>query len=77
MRTPRETIDVKPGGFVVHPPGEVHEYANGAERTLLFRVRYGADMRARHAEWRGRAGWTQSAEDAEYYRAHPITPPTR
>jgi quercetin dioxygenase-like cupin family protein len=77
MRTPRETIDVKPGAFVVHPPGEVHEYANGSERTLLFRIRYGADMRARHFEWRGRAGWTQSADDAEYYRAHPISPPPR
>ena len=30
MRTPTETITVKPGAFVVHPPGEVHEYANGA-----------------------------------------------
>ena len=68
MRTPGETIDVKPGAFVVHPPGEVHEYANGPARTLLFRVRYGADMRARHFTWRDRAGWTQSAEDAEYYR---------
>jgi quercetin dioxygenase-like cupin family protein len=72
MRTPRETIDVKPGAFVVHPPGEVHEYANGPQRTLLFRVRYGADMRARHFAWRGRQGWTQSADDAEYYRSHPV-----
>jgi hypothetical protein len=29
-------------------------------------------MRARHFEWRGRTGWTQSADDAEYYRAHPV-----
>jgi quercetin dioxygenase-like cupin family protein len=72
MRTPRETIEVKPGAFVVHPPGEVHEYANGPHRTLLFRVRYGTDMRARHWQWRGRAGWTQSADDAEYYRQHPL-----
>ena len=36
MRTPKETIDVVPGSFVVHPPGEVHEYINGPERTLLF-----------------------------------------
>jgi len=40
------------GMFVVHPAGEVHEYANGPHRTLLFRVRYGADMRAHHAQWR-------------------------
>jgi hypothetical protein len=51
----------------------VHEYANGPQRTLLFRVRYGDDMESRHAAWRGRADWTQSAEDAEYYRRHPVT----
>ena len=73
MRTPTETIAVSPGAFVVHPPGEVHEYANGPQRTLLFRVRYGADMAARHLQWRGRQGWTQSAQDAEYYRQHPVS----
>jgi quercetin dioxygenase-like cupin family protein len=72
MRTPDESIVVKPGAFVVHPPGEIHEYANGPRRTLLFRVRYGSDMSARHFEWRGRDGWTQSADDAEYYRQHPV-----
>jgi quercetin dioxygenase-like cupin family protein len=72
MRTPEQTIEVVPGAFVVHPPGEVHEYANGPARTLLFRVRYGADMAARHLQWRGRAGWTQSADDADYYRRHPL-----
>ena len=72
MRTPGETVQVTPGAFVVHPPGEVHEYANGPARTLLFRVRYGADMAARHLAWRGRAGWTQSADDAAYYQAHPV-----
>ena len=73
MRTPDETIAVVPGAFVVHPPGEVHEYANGPQRTLLFRVRYGTDMASRHVEWRGQHGLTQSAEDAEYYRRHPVT----
>ena len=73
MRTPDATVEVKPGGFVVHPPGEVHEYANGPARTLLFRVRYGADMAARHNDWRGRQGWKQTAEDADYYRRHPVT----
>lgn len=72
MRTPTETIDVVPGAFVVHPRGEVHEYANGENRTLLFRVRYGEDMKAHHCDWRGNAAWTQSAEDAEYYRQHPV-----
>jgi quercetin dioxygenase-like cupin family protein len=71
MRTPERTISVAPGAFVVHPPGEVHEYENGPQRTLLFRVRYGANMAARHLDWRGRAGWMQSAEDADYYRLNP------
>ena len=72
MRTPTETMPVTPGAFVVHPAGEVHEYENGQERTLLFRVRYGTDMVSRHVAWRGNPGWTQSAEDAEYYRKHPV-----
>ena len=71
MRTPTQAIDVVPGAFVVHPPGELHEYANGAQRTMLFRVRYGGDMRAHHHAWRGNASWRQSPEDAEYYRRHP------
>jgi quercetin dioxygenase-like cupin family protein len=71
MRTPSETIDIVPGAFVVHPPGELHEYSNGPARTLLFRVRYGADMSSRHLEWRGNAAWRQSPRDAEYFREHP------
>jgi quercetin dioxygenase-like cupin family protein len=72
MRTPKETVAVTPGAFVVHPPGEVHEYENGPERTMLFRVRYGADMRAHHCGWRGNPEWRQSREDSDYYRHHPI-----
>ena len=72
MRTPDTTVEVAPGAFVVHPPGEVHEYANGPQRTLLFRVRYGSDMAARHLDWRGRPGWLQSAEDVDYYNKHPL-----
>ena len=71
MRTPTQTVDVVPGAFVVHPPGEVHEYANGPARTMLFRVRYGADMATRHLEWRGDPQWKQSTGDAEYFRQHP------
>ncbi len=71
MRTPDQTVAVAPGGFVVHPPGELHEYENGDARTLLFRVRYGTDMAARHFDWRGRAGFQQSADDADYFRRHP------
>jgi quercetin dioxygenase-like cupin family protein len=71
MRTPGETSAVTPGSFVVHPPGEVHEYANGPERTMLFRVRYGADMQTRHMDWRGNPAFKQSPQDAEYYRQNP------
>jgi len=72
MRTPDSTVPVTPGSFIVHPPGEVHEYENGPTRTLLFRVRYGNDMLSRHVSWRTIPKWTQSAEDAEYYRQHPV-----
>jgi quercetin dioxygenase-like cupin family protein len=73
MRTPKETVPVTPGSFVVHPPGEVHEYENGPSRTMLFRVRYGDDMASRHCAWRGNPEWMQSAEDAEYYRKNPVS----
>ena len=73
MRTPEQTVAVTPGSFVVHPPGEVHEYANGPARTLLFRVRYGSDMLSRHVEWRGNAAFKQRPEDAEYYRQYPVS----
>jgi hypothetical protein len=38
-------------------------------------VRYGNNMAARHLQWRGNAGWTQSAQDAEYYRLNPASVP--
>jgi hypothetical protein len=72
MNTPRGNVEVTPGSFVVHPAGELHEYANGHERTLLFRVRYGTDMVARHMCWRGRPDWTQRPEDSEYFRRNPV-----
>ena len=71
MRTPTRTIDVVPGSFVVHPKGELHEYINGPQRTLLFRVRYGDDMSTRHMENRQHKEWTQSADDAAFFRANP------
>jgi len=71
MKTPETKVEVRPGGFVVHPPGEVHEYTNGPERTLLFRVRYGADMVSRKVDWPTNEGWTQSAEDAAYFAQNP------
>ncbi len=45
MRTEEGEVGIGPGAFVVHPPGEFHQYTNGADRTLLFRVRYGTDVR--------------------------------
>ena len=70
MRTPERTVPVTPGSFIVHPAGEVHEYANGPQRTLLFRVRYGADMSTRFIDWRGNPDWKQRPEDVEYFRRH-------
>jgi quercetin dioxygenase-like cupin family protein len=48
MRLPDRTVDLVPGAFVLHPPGELHEYTNGPERTLLFRIRIGDDMTSIH-----------------------------
>ena len=71
MRTPERIVDIVPGSFVVHPRGEVHEYVNGPQRTLLFRVRYGEQMRTRFVARRQHSDWQQSPEDAEYFRMHP------
>ena len=72
MRTPEQVVDVSPGSFVVHPRGELHEYVNGTRRSLLFRVRYGDDMRSMAWDNRGEDGWVQSDEEAEYFRRHPV-----
>ena len=72
MTTPEGTIEVKPGAFVVHPPGEVHEYANGPERTLLFRVRYGADMAPRMVDWPSNPDWQATPEDIDYFEKNPV-----
>jgi quercetin dioxygenase-like cupin family protein len=68
MRTPEETVEVRPGSFVVHPPGELHEYLNGKERTLLFRVRYGEDMSGRTKEWPSNPNWQPRPQDTAYFR---------
>ena len=68
MRTPDRTVEVRPGDFVVHPPGELHEYANGEARTLLFRVRYGADLAARLKEWPTNPDFKPSPDDIAYFR---------
>lgn len=74
MKTLSETVQIVPGSYVLHPPGELHEYENGRERTLLFRVRYGSSMISRHLVNRGRAGWTQSEEDRAYFAEIGIDP---
>ena len=71
MRTPERTIDVVPGSFVVHPPGDLHEYINGPQRTMLFRVRYGAAMYGRRVSWDTLPGWKRTDEDIEYFRKFP------
>jgi mannose-6-phosphate isomerase-like protein (cupin superfamily) len=71
MRTATRTVDIVPGSFVVHPPAELHEYINGPKRTMLFRVRYGSSYESRKTENRGRADWTQDAEDIAFFKANP------
>ncbi len=73
MRTPDgKTLDIKPGSFVVHPPGEVHEYENGPQRTLLFRVRYGTEMTPRMVGWPSQPDFAQDADDIAYFEANPV-----
>jgi quercetin dioxygenase-like cupin family protein len=67
MRTPEEAITVVPGSFVVHPPGELHEYKNRPNRTMLFRVRYGSEMSGRTKEWPSNPDWRPRPEDQGYF----------
>jgi quercetin dioxygenase-like cupin family protein len=67
MRTQDGTISMTPGAFVVHPPGELHEYVNGPQRTLLFRVRYGSDMGSRIKEWPSNPAWRATPLDRAYF----------
>ena len=71
MRTPTETIEIGPGTFVVHPRGELHEYTNGPQRTLLFRVRYGEEMSGRTKEWPSNPDWEPRPQDIEYFSCNP------
>jgi quercetin dioxygenase-like cupin family protein len=71
MHVPNTTIDIVPGSFVVHPAGELHEYENGPQRTLLFRVRYGQDMSWRTKEWRGNPDWKPTDADIAYFKQYP------
>jgi quercetin dioxygenase-like cupin family protein len=67
MKIPGQTIPVTVGSFVVHPRGELHEYTNGPERTLLFRVRYGDSFATRTKDWPTNPNWTPTQEDIAYY----------
>ncbi|MEE2746594.1 MAG: cupin domain-containing protein [Pseudomonadota bacterium] len=67
MNVLNQSVDVIPGAFIVHPPGELHEYVNGPKRSLLFRVRYGKDMAARVKDWSSNPNYIPSSEDLEYY----------
>jgi mannose-6-phosphate isomerase-like protein (cupin superfamily) len=67
MKTPTETVDVKPGCFVVHPRGELHEWRTGPQRTLLFRVRYGEEFSGRTKEWPSNPDWKPRPQDIEYF----------
>ena len=67
MRTLSQTVPVTPGSFVVHPKGELHEYKNGPARTLLFRVRYGADMAGRTKDWPSNPDWRPRPQDLDYF----------
>lgn len=67
MNTADGQTDVTPGGFVVHPPGELHEYVNGPERSMLFRVRYGGDMAARTKDWPTNSDWQPRDVDKAYF----------
>ena len=67
MRAGDQTIPVKPGAFIVHPPGELHEYENGPQRSLLFRVRYGGDFSTKVKDWPTNPAFERSDEDRAYY----------
>ena len=68
MRTPTERVEIAPGSFVIHPPGELHEYENGGQRSILYRVRYGTDLSARTVAWRGQPAWQPDPLDEAYIR---------
>jgi quercetin dioxygenase-like cupin family protein len=72
MKTAEGITAIKPGAFVVHPPGEVHEYTNGPERTLLFRVRYGSEMAPRMIGWPTNPEWQATPADIEYFENNPV-----
>jgi quercetin dioxygenase-like cupin family protein len=71
MRTPAGSISLAPGALVIHPLGELHEYENGSERSVLLRVRYGEDVGGYELARRGDPSWRQPDRDAAFFRLHP------
>jgi mannose-6-phosphate isomerase-like protein (cupin superfamily) len=57
MRIAKEKVVLSPGTIIVHPPGELHEFSSGPERTILFRVRYGEEFASRIQEWPSNPEW--------------------
>ena len=60
-------IDGVKGGLVVQPRGELPEFTNGPERTILFRVRYGDSMTTRTKNWPTNPKWKPTEIDLEYF----------
>jgi hypothetical protein len=60
------------GRLIAADGGELHEYANGPQRTLLFRVRYGEEMSGRTKEWRSNPDWRPRPEDIEYFERSAV-----
>ena len=67
MNVNGETVEISPGKCIVHPQGELHEYVNGPERSLLFRVRYGDDMATRIKDWPSHEPWEPNEDDIAYF----------
>jgi hypothetical protein len=71
MRTPSGAVPNGPGSFVAHPRRELHEYVNGSQRTLLFRVRHGAGMSTRGKDWPTNDSFHANPEDVAFFQEHP------
>ena len=72
MRTPKETIAVAPGAFVVHPPGEVHEYENGPAAPCCSACATAPTCARIIAPGAAMRNGSNRREDADYYRHHPV-----
>ena len=68
MKAPGQAVKMSAGEFIVLPPGELHEYTNGPERSVLFRVRAGGSLSSRTKEWPTNPEWRPKPEDVEYFK---------